>query len=73
MMPDLTMNHIMSVTDQKSTIDWDEQNAQLARWVQTDEARQAFHDLDREIQAETDVLRERTVINHEELQKPFTI
>ena len=58
---------------QKSSINWDEQNSQLAQWVQTDDARQVFRNIDQEIQAETDSLRERTIINHEELQKQFTI
>jgi hypothetical protein len=60
-------------TVQNSNFDWDEHNKQLAQWVQTDEARQAFRNIDKEIQEETDSLRERTIINHEERQKQFTI
>jgi hypothetical protein len=33
---------------------WDKHNEQLKQWVQTDEARQAFHNFDQEIQEATD-------------------
>jgi len=72
-MSDLKMSPVVSTASQKTTIDWDEQNRRLAQWVQTDDARQVFCDIDTEIHAETDSLRERTIINHEELQKQFTI
>jgi hypothetical protein len=60
-------------TVQNSNFDWDEHNKHLARWVQTEEARQAFRNIDKEIQEETDSLRKRTIINYEECQKQFTI
>jgi len=60
-------------TSQEKTMDWDALNARLAQLTQTDEACQAFQNLEQDIQAETDAFRRRTSISHDELHKPFTI
>ena len=60
-------------THQEQTMDWDILNDRLVQLTQTGEARQAFRDVERDVQAETDAFRKRTIINHDELQKPFTI
>jgi len=52
---------------------WDEHNARFTQWVQGDAAREVFQATDQEIQTQVESFQKGTIINPEELQKPFTI